>query len=513
MRESGTLDMHDLSAALEGTSKASAKLRKKVLAKAKPVARNLASPISQGERKLNSYDDFYSADDGTGDGTDDYFRGNNAGDNEFGFDATQYSLKYQRCAEVKQFDDEYAAQEDSPSVFQTKHFVVFRFCPAATCGEDGGCDSNYGEYMLELVDYLAVMQAYHDEHFQNYCAFCDTCMYNEYKNWLKTQNNDDDANRELSSYFDDAYVHVCSEYDQCKKYQDVCEDYQDEDQQQANEYNNYNNYYNENGNYNYDGESDFDVADYFECTLFERNNGKIAYIGPHCQSDGVTISLGIYSDEMCNEYIGRSVNVETFINQEIDQDEFKQYYDPEDQVCIPCREGDTLYENVYDDDDGNNDEVNELCSGLYEVSARCDQHFRSYDSRYYDADQMQLNCDFLESVMMGNYNEFGFIKLRRGNATSANSFIQNSEVYQEYIHYAEEVSAGQIFGLVFSIAAVTILSIWSCTLHRSLTKKAPWRPRRGLSAPASPGGASQVTRQNSGIVMGRSRSGGSYYMT
>jgi hypothetical protein len=67
------------------------------------------------------------------DGADDYFMAFGSWNNAFGFDPTQYALSYHRCAEVRQFDDELAAQEDSLSVFATKHFAVFRFCPAETC--------------------------------------------------------------------------------------------------------------------------------------------------------------------------------------------------------------------------------------------------------------------------------------------------------------------------------------------------------------------------------------------
>jgi hypothetical protein len=98
---------------------------------------------------------------------------------------------------VKQFDDTLASQEDSLTVFTTTNFAVFRFCPSLTCegivdevieAEEGaeeavegqvsedasyqddmferlaiggangvGCKSNYGEYMVELDDYLALM--------------------------------------------------------------------------------------------------------------------------------------------------------------------------------------------------------------------------------------------------------------------------------------------------------------------------------------------------------------------
>jgi len=169
---------------MSGTSKRARELRKKVMEKAKPVP--VATRGLQNEAAATS---------GTGDGTDDYYHGAGEWDNAFQFDATQYSLSYHRCAAVKQFDDSLASEEDSLTVFTTKNFAVFRFCPSLTCegivdevipledeeavqgevaedasyqddmferlavgGANGiGCESNYGEYMVELDDYLALM--------------------------------------------------------------------------------------------------------------------------------------------------------------------------------------------------------------------------------------------------------------------------------------------------------------------------------------------------------------------
>ncbi len=175
---------------MSGTSKRARELRKKVMEKAKLV------PFATRGLQNNGA----AVSSGTGDGTDDYYRGSvGQWDNAFQFDATQYSLSYHRCAAVKQFDDELAAAEDSTTVFTTKNFAVFRFCPSLTCEgiveDDGGeaqaansseavegevasdaeyqnymferltvggangrgCQSNYGEYMVEIEDYLAIM--------------------------------------------------------------------------------------------------------------------------------------------------------------------------------------------------------------------------------------------------------------------------------------------------------------------------------------------------------------------
>lgn len=230
-----TPSIESLSDEMAGTSKRARTLRKKVMSKAK-----LVKPTDE-PRKLNNnnngnnnngnyqqYANYQGNQNGDGyagsyaqgnnaqgnnaytDGVDDYFNTLGEWENEFGFDILQYSLSYHRCAAVKQYDDEIAAREDTTSVFATKHFAVFRFCPSKVCegiqeeevdeeyqqwaaqngqqaynggdptqyygngqgyesdenmydkmkvgGANGeGCQSNYGEYMIELKDYLDVM--------------------------------------------------------------------------------------------------------------------------------------------------------------------------------------------------------------------------------------------------------------------------------------------------------------------------------------------------------------------
>ena len=105
---------------------------------------------------------------------------NGGGGSQFDFAPTAHSLAYHRCASVRQFDDDLAASGASSGVFATKHFAVVRLCPSDTCSErsayasyysnDGifdrirysgangyGCQSNYGQYILELGDYLEIM--------------------------------------------------------------------------------------------------------------------------------------------------------------------------------------------------------------------------------------------------------------------------------------------------------------------------------------------------------------------
>jgi len=169
-----------------------------------------------------------------------------------------------------------------------------------------------------------------------------------------------------------------------------------------------------------------------------------------------------------------------------------------------------------DDDDSNKDmtEINELCQNVYKVTARCDKHYRSYSSKtkrskYAEAlAQEDLTCDFIDSIVMGNYNEMGEVDMVQGQNQGQNGWMANNSYGQQYGHYVTEVSPLQIFGLIASVAAVCILATWSMTLHKSLSSnRGPWRPRRGMKSPASSRAAvADLDRQNSGIMNCRSAS-------
>ena len=163
---------------------------------------------------------------------------------------------------------------------------------------------------------------------------------------------------------------------------------------------------------------------------------------------------------------------------------------------------------------------------MYLASARCDKHYKSYSttnknakmSNYYS--NQDLTCQFIQSVVEGNYNELGFVNVNLANYTeSSGNVLTNNIYYEEYGHYVQEVSSLQVFGLVSSLFACAILGTWAVALARSLTPgKAQWRPRRGVSNVLAPS-AGAVERHDSGIVLGRSatmergRSTSSYYMT
>jgi hypothetical protein len=175
-----------------------------------------------------------------------------------------------------------------------------------------------------------------------------------------------------------------------------------------------------------------------------------------------------------------------------------------------------MWTNMEDDEDTN---INELCVALYETSARCDKHYRVYSSKtnsakYADALEAEdLTCDFIDSVILGNYDELGFVNLGTTyTVEKTTGFMADNLMAQKVNQMASEVTPVQVFGLIASLMAVAILGVWAASLHNSLSKAGPWRPRRGFRAAAATP-ATELDRQNSGIVLGRSASNTSYYMS
>jgi len=158
-----------------------------------------------------------------------------------------YSLKFQGCHHVQQWNND--AEDEGDIKILTQRLVRFRMCPADSCSSvtTRGCDSNYGDYLVDMETYVA---AYMEQ------------MQQQYMN---------NANRDLANYnmnFED-YI-ACSEMEM-----------DDNQRKRARELRELNNYYNGQGQYYYEDEE----AQY--------------YVGPYCAEQGGEIRLGVFSDDTC----------------------------------------------------------------------------------------------------------------------------------------------------------------------------------------------------------------------
>ena len=156
---------------------AAANLRRKIAAAAVP-----RQPLQQQARRL---DDANANDDGVW--------------NAFGFDVADYSLKYAGCSAVATWSDDlaennaddgnnggnadgyYGGEWQSSTVVSAPKFVVFRLCPTDSCSDDRtfGCSNDYGEYIIDLTEYVQYLKEYKEEQLQRYCEYCEECVQAE----------------------------------------------------------------------------------------------------------------------------------------------------------------------------------------------------------------------------------------------------------------------------------------------------------------------------------------------
>jgi hypothetical protein len=309
---------------------------------------------------------------------------------DYGIDLTEYALKYIGCSNIRTWSDDLAAEGNSnnnggtDSVLKMDKFVVLRLCPRDSCSNYNqyGCQEQFGDYLIPMETYLQTMAETYFTQYQEYCEYCYECMayvnnysqgnsnnyynngddgnynnngddgnynnngddgnYNNNGDDGNYNNNGDDGNynnggRRLN---DDAYNY----------YTNYVADDAADDAAGGGDDDNYNqNYYNGNQNQN-QGEGceyyavcanyqsacqeysnlGFDLEDYFECAEFNIGNSA-GYLGPHCASDGKTISMGIFNDEYCNDYSADISEVSSYMA--VNDNDLEAYYSDN---CISC---------------------------------------------------------------------------------------------------------------------------------------------------------------------------------
>lgn len=231
-----------------------------------------------------------------------------------------FSIKYAGCSSLTSFVE----SDDGSYPFINQNFVSYRLCPSESCADDTwqGCKSQYGEYLMNLEDFLNVQQDYLDEEFEYYCNFCEQCMY-------------------FDKYFSGEGQDGCVMTDQCQDYYDFCSD---EARKQIEE------------------EADFNLDDFFECQeinifggnddqdggdgYYDKNyvnsmddkydvafqNGGVAYVGTHCMNG--EISIGLFADDQCTSYIGNQIDFFNATQMEIETSVVEELYVPDG--CVAC---------------------------------------------------------------------------------------------------------------------------------------------------------------------------------
>ena len=140
-----------------------------------------------------------------------------------------------------------------------------------------------------------------------------------------------------------------------------------------------------------------------------------------------------------------------------------------------------------------------MCENLYTGAAKCNRHIGGASSESYQSSEQEDNsqtvCNYISSVVSGRYDEDGFIHVDSGDYRRSNS--------DNKYHNAEGVavvSVGQIFGILILSIAFIFMWLWSCCLRAAVSNIALNGPNKDGTS-----GTPYVSRTNSGIMMGRSR--------
>lgn len=332
-------------------------------------------------------------------------------DGYYEYDLSSYSIRFGKCQYVKTFDDEIAEDEDSDTVFALKHFVVYRLCPSDECET---CDSNYGEYVAEVDEYLQATGAAAQRTLENYCDECD-------ENCNDNGNCDQECQQECYKYEnleDNGYVDA-SEFVECQKM---------------------------------DVEGDDD-------------DGLELYIGPRCSNDGSSISIDVFKDENCWEpfELSDGETVEDILGYKISYHLLKNTYSGDPEDCMSCQED----PNDEDDNDAEDeDNVNEMCEEIYDASAKCESiHGLSNGfiqlNREDGDEENQLEtefsvCGFVNSLVWNSYTETGEIN-----------------IYDEQDEIIRETTTVQKVTLSLLTITAVSLAVYAAYLHRSINEGFP----------------------------------------
>ena len=290
-------------------------------------------------------------------------------------DISGYEVKFEKCQFVKVYSDDLAMNEDYDTVLSLQKFVIFRLCPSGTCQN---CVYDYGEYVIDMSSYLEATVGYFEDWQENMCDQCDEVCAND-----DGDDGGDDANgRKLD-------VNVNCDY--CVNYCEKINEMED------------NNF--------------LEASNFIECQqIYESDDGGVLYAGGMCSSSGEKIKIGVFTDEYCS-ILQQDLDVEDYLGgYKLSHALMKQIY--EKDTCISCTE---LNWEVPDDDNNKNEdddvELTEMCQELYEEAGKCESIYgfnnywkenEDYMNQYAQEDQV---CDFISSLMNGNYDQEGEIYL------------------------------------------------------------------------------------------------------
>ena len=297
--------------------------------------------------------------------------------------AVDFSVKYQGCHHIKQWNNE--VDEDADVRILTKRLVRFRLCPSDECSavKANGCKEGFGDYIVDMDVYLnnywQAKEADQELGCNNYLAqYCEP----------DCQNEDDDQ--------------VCQAQCMANAGMDYCVE--------------------NNGNADQEGydeqqQEEINVEDYFECQQIQiqangnqengdgNANGMEYFAGPYCSEQGGAIKIGVFTDDQCTEFAGKTFYQLTGMNmpysdESLVEDECRSCEQPQEYVAYDNYQNEQ--ENEEYDENMQNDnwqaaETREFCGTLYQEAGKCE----TYLSDVLGSNYINENaCTYMKGIRM-----------------------------------------------------------------------------------------------------------------
>jgi len=241
-----------------------------------------------------------------------------------------YSLKFQGCHQIKQWNEN--ANDKNDIKISTKKLVRFRLCPTSGCSDTkaAGCNSGYGDYIIDMDTYLSYYYEAMKESNENKCAdISNNCNCD----------GAEDADKCQYDCYSSAGMTQCAE----------------------------NNPYE-------DGEqvAQLDVGKYLECGRLEGYNrnrdlqeNANYFLGPYCAQQGGSIFFGVFLEDTCSEAADDTYGKSIFSDLTGQSLPFSET-SIIGMECVSCLAQD---ENADADSEG---AVSENCGMIYSIAGKCE---------------------------------------------------------------------------------------------------------------------------------------------
>lgn len=263
---------------------------------------------------------------------------------------SNYSIKFHSCHTTLEFRADGGSgdgqQDEEPT--ESMRLVHFTLCPTDSC--HAGCH-NGADYLVEMREFVeSYLEFQMDQQEYNCEQVKENCYCDNY--------NDDEVC--LSQCYATAGLDYCDEQD---------------------------------------NDDEFEIDRFLECeALNEDNNNNnnnyyyqqsVTYVGAYCASNGRGIHLGTFSDRQCTKHTSTS-NYKKYTGYDLPYTTTSIVSND----CISCQEP-SEYDDDYNQDQYDADEVREICEGLYERSAKCEKNIPSSVNPY----KSTGGCDYIFNTL------------------------------------------------------------------------------------------------------------------